>query len=377
MHFVSVSPLTATLLAVSLFSCHDAAAPALVPAPGHHPDGPDGSYGVVLGGPDSGESSGPEPADAARDHLPPDLATAAPLGSPLAPAGFVCPPGASYGQPVPAQARATTLRAGFREAEGPVWVGGVLFVSDIDERNLGNGSLYRYTPATGQWEVVATKVGTNGLARHPDGAGVILAACHDTPALFRIDLATATRTLVAGTDRFEGKPFNEPNDLVVRNDGNVYFTDPKVQPGAKGRAGQGVMGYYRVSPGGALTRIAVAPQPNGIALSPDGRHLYVSGGFPLRRHEVAADGAVAASFVELASSGSDGMGVDCAGNLYLTTGNGVLVLDPDGKSIGSIAVPSSGFITNVAFGGDDARTLFITTRNAVHQLRVEVPGFPN
>jgi gluconolactonase len=377
MRFVSVSPVTATLLAVSLLCCHDAATPAGMPAPGHSADGPDGSYGVVLRGPDSSEGSGPEPADAAPDHLPPDVAMPAPAGSPLAPAGFTCPPGASYGRPLPTEARATTLHAGFREAEGPVWVGKVLFVSDIDERNLGNGSLYRYTPATGQWEVVATKVGTNGLARHPDGAGVIVAACHDTPALFRIDPATGTRTLIAGTDSFEGKPFNEPNDLVVRNDGNIYFTDPKVQPGAKGRAGQGVMGYYRVSPAGAVTRIAVAPQPNGIALSPDGRYLYVAGGFPLRRHEVAADGAVTATFVELAGSGSDGMGVDCAGNLYLTTGNGVLVLGPDGKSIGSIAVPSSGFITNVAFGGDDARTLFITTRNAVHQLRVEVPGFPN
>jgi gluconolactonase len=185
------------------------------------------------------------------------------------------------------------------------------------------------------------------------------------------------RTLIPGTDSFEGKPFNEPNDIVVRSDGNMYFTDPKLQPGAKGRAGQGATAYYRVSPAGGITRIAAAPQPNGIALSPDGRSLYVAGGFPLRRHEIAADGTVATAFMELNPASSDGMGVDCAGNLYLTTGNGVLVLGADGKAVGRIAVPSSGFMTNVAFGGEDRQTLFVTTRNAVHQLRVNVPGFPN
>src|SRR4051794_14223897 len=148
--------------------------------------------------------------------MAPDGAAAptVPIAGPLAPAGFTCPPGASYGPPLPPEARATTLHSGFREAEGPVWLGKVLFVSDIDERNLGNGSIYRYTPATEQWEVVATKVGTNGMARDPQGG--IVAACHDTPALFRLDPATAMRTLIAGTDSFEGKPFNEPNDIVVR-----------------------------------------------------------------------------------------------------------------------------------------------------------------
>jgi gluconolactonase len=329
------------------------------------------------------DGAGPSTADSAGDRE-----SATPIGIdggpdggnravPLSPAGFVCPAGASYGPPLPTDARATTIHSGFREAEGPVWVAGqaVLFVSDIDENNLGNGSLYKYTPASGQWQVVATKVGPNGLALDADGG--IVAACHDLPGLYRIDPLTAVRTLVPGTDSFEGKPFNEPNDVVVRSDGNMYFTDPKLQPGGKGRAGQGVTAYYRVAPDGAVSRIAVAAQPNGIALSPDGRFLYVSGGFPLRRHELAPDGSVAVAFTELSPSGSDGMGVDCAGNLYLTTGGGVLVLDASGNTIGKIAVPSSGYMTNVAFGGDDRRTLFITTRNAVHQLRVNVPGFPN
>jgi gluconolactonase len=298
-------------------------------------------------------------------------------GSSLAPPGSVCTPGATYGNPLPANARATTIRMGFREAEGPVWVPAldVLFVSDIDENDLGNGAIYRYTPATKQWDAVASKVGSNGLALDVDGR--IVAACHDLPGIYRFDPLTAMRTKIPGADMFEGKPFNEPNDVVVRGDGNIYFTDPKLQPGGKGRAGQGVTAYYRLSPAGVMTRIAVSPQPNGIALSPDGHFLYVAGGAPMRRHAVAADGSVAPDFTVLAQTSSDGMGIDCAGNIYVTTGNGVTVLSSDGQKLGTIAVPSSGFMTNVAFGGADRKTLYITTRYGVHELQVNVPGFPN
>jgi gluconolactonase len=365
-----------TALALAVAACGGGGAAA--------PDGPAGADAWPVAADVAEETAGDAAAPAAVPDGEVDLRSVEPdragdtasLPRGLGPVGAACPGGA-YGNPLPAEARATTIRTGFREAEGPVWVPDrkVLFVSDIDEQTLGNGSLFRYTPATGQWEVVATKVGSNGLALDVDGS--IVAACHDLPALFRFDPSTAMRTLIAGTDRFEGKPFNEPNDVVVRTDGNMYFTDPKVQPGGKGRAGQGVTAYYRVAPGGAVTRIAVAAQPNGVGLSPDGRYLYVTGGFPLRRHEVAPDGSVGSAFAELNRAGGDGMGVDCAGNLYLTTGGGVLVLSADGKTIGTIAVPSSGFMTNVAFGGEDRQTLFITTRNAVHQLRVNVPGFPN
>jgi gluconolactonase len=162
---------------------------------------------------------------------------------------------------------------------------------------------------------------------------------------------------------------------VVRSDGNIYFTDTTYQQG--GRPGQGVQAYYRLSPEGTVTRIGTGNQPNGIALSPDGRSLYVAGGHPLRRHAVALDGAVDPAFTVLAQSGSDGLGVDCAGNIYLTAGNGVRVFSPTGQSVGTIAVPSSGYMTNVAFGDDDHQTLFITTQAAAHQVRLNIPGYPN
>jgi gluconolactonase len=319
---------------------------------------------------------------ASADAGPPaDVAIAVAVDTPppppggLAPAGFVCPPGASYGNPLPPNPAATTIRGGFAEAEGPVWLAAqkVLLVSDFNEQNLSQGRIMRFDPAANKWDVFVDNVGTNGMA--VDERGQVIAASHDMRALTRFDPMTGMRSLVVGT--YLGKPFNEVNDVVVRTDGNMYFTDPLVQPGSHGRASQDATAYYRLSPQGQVTRIGTGDLPNGIALSPDGRTLYEGGGHPLRRHAVAADGSVDPMYTEITADGTDGMAVDCAGNLYLTTGNGVRVITPMGQTVGMISVPSSGFMTNAAFGGEDGKTLFITTRNAVHQIKVNVPGFPD
>jgi gluconolactonase len=350
------------------------------PPPAPAPPPPDAAASV--------DRSAPSPADATPSvgavpdsapprpdaPAPPPVDASLPRGS-LAPAGFVCPPGASYGNPLPPNAAATTLRAGFSEAEGPVWLAAqkVLLVSDFDERNLTRGRIMRYSPATNQWDVFVDNVGTNGLA--VDGNGQLVAASHDMHALTRFDPLTGMRTLVVGM--YLGKPFNEVNDVVVRSDGNMYFTDPLVQPGSRGRASQDATAYYRLSPAGEVTRIGTGDLPNGIALSPDGRTLYEGGAHPLRKHAVAADGSVDPMYTELSGTSTDGMSVDCAGNLYLTANDGVLVLTPAGQMVGMISVPSSGFMTNSAFGGEDGKTLFITTRNAVHQIKLNIPGFPD
>jgi gluconolactonase len=342
-------------------------------APGldsHPPDAP-----VISAGFDAPRTADAAPAADAAPLLASDGPPLSPPPGGLAPAGSPCPPGATYGNPLPASAAATTIRSGFMEAEGPVWVASkkVLLVSDFDEKNLTRGRIMRFDPATNQWDVFADNVGTNGLA--VDGAGHVIAASHDMHALTRFDLATGARSLVVGT--YNGKPFNEVNDVVVRNDGNMYFTDPLVQPGSHGNASQDATAYYRLSPAGVVTRIGTGELPNGIALSPDGRTLYEGGTHPLRKHAVAADGTVDPTFTQLGVTGTDGMSVDCAGNLYLTAGNGVRVISATGEPLGMISVPSSGFMTNSAFGGEDGKTLYITTRNAVHQLKVNVPGFPD
>jgi gluconolactonase len=321
------------------------------------------------GAPDAGMA-----ADAAAD-----LATApapdAPTTAPLGPAGGACP-GGPYGSPLPQDRTASQIRAfPGRTLEGPVWVPSqnALYFSDIGG-TLSNGRIQKYTPADGKIAVFVDNVGIGGLALDPQG--MLVAASHDKQRLSRFDPATGARTDVQGGSTFMGKPFNQVNDVVVRSDGNMYFSDPTYQ--LAGRPGQGVMAFYRLSPLGAVTRIATATNPNGVALSPDGLSLYLAttGGGPLQRFTLAPDGSVMGAGTTFIQSNSDGMGVDCAGNLYLSSG-GLKVYSPAGQMLGSIGGLTSGFTTNSAFGGDDRQTLFITNSTALYQIKLAVPGFPN
>jgi len=212
-----------------------------------------------------------------------------------------------------------------------------------------------------------------------DPQGMLVAASHDLQRLTRFDPVTGARTDVAGGSMYLGRPFNQVNDVVVRSDGNMYFSDPTYQ--LAGRPGQDAMAFYRLSPPPAsvATRIVVAMNANGVALSPDGRWLYLAttGGPPLQRFAVGDDGSVALTGTTWNFPQSDGMAVDCAGNLYLSDTNQVRVVSPDGQSIGSITGLTSGFVTNSAFGGDDRKTLYITTSVAVYRIGLNVPGFPN
>ena len=265
---------------------------------------------------------------------------------------------------------------GFTLAEGPVWVESqkALFFSDFSQGPTGTpGRIRKHVPGTTTCAVAFNDVATNGLALDP--AGMLVGAYQQQQRLVRIDPASGMLTPVPGADGFMGNPFNSPNDVVVRADGNVYFTDPTYQRGNRG--GQNTAAYYRLSPAGQVTRIGTGNQPNGIALSPDGRSLYVAGGFSLRKHTLGPDGAVTGMAPLQGGTGSDGMAVDCAGNLYLTNGGVVRVFTAEGNAIGTIGGTSAGFITNSAFGDDDHRTLYITTSAALYRIRLNVPGFPN
>jgi gluconolactonase len=168
--------------------------------------------------------------------------------------------------------------------------------------------------------------------------------------------------------------FNSPNDLTVRSDGTVYFTDPDWQLG--GRVSEtGMTGVYRVAPGGEPQLVdGTLDKPNGIALSPDEQTLYVtSAGADLRAYPVQADGSTGSGTVLASPGGSDGLAVDCAGNLYVTAGS-VRVFDPDGDELGSISVAESP--ANVAFGGSERRTLYITARTGLYAIELNVPGYP-
>jgi gluconolactonase len=180
---------------------------------------------------------------------------------------------------------------------------------------------------------------------------------------------------------YMGAQFNSTNDLVVRGDGNIYFTDPCYGCAAT----QNDEAVYRVDPQMNVTRLAHNfVRPNGIALSPDGSTLYVvdNGAGTLHSAPVATDGSVG-TFANIANvPGGDGMAVDDAGNLYVTDNAGVDVFDKTGQTkIGTITVAVKP--ANCTFGGADRKTLYITANGGngnpatgLYQMKLNVPGLP-
>jgi gluconolactonase len=194
-------------------------------------------------------------------------------------------------------------------------------------------------------------------------------------------------TPVAST--FMSARFNSPNDLAIRSDGNIYFSDPPHQ--APNTLPQPATLVYRVAPSGDITPIpnAEAPDqlgnPNGVTLSLNEDFLYVSASVG-RRYPVMADGSLGAGTDFPATAGGDGMVIDCAGNLYVARDQGVSVYTPDGTSIGTITVSGANAlgqniqsVTNVAFGGPDHQTLYITALGngkGLFTLPLNLPGRP-
>lgn len=265
--------------------------------------------------------------------------------------------------------------------EGPVWIAeqGVLLFSDM---NFGGGDamgppakIRRLKPPATFDEFSASSNG-NGLALSREGS--LLAATHDNQALSVFDLTTAVRTKISVLTG--GKHFNSPNDLTVRSDGTVYLTDPDWQLGARNSETK-ITGVYRVPPplsiSGSNSAVLVdgtLDKPNGIALSPDERTLYVgSSGSEIWKYPVKEDGALGMRSKFADTGGSDGFAVDCAGNLYVTSDT-VEVFAPSGTKLGDITLADTP--SNAAFGGADRKTLYITAGSRLYSIRLNVPGFP-
>lgn len=296
-----------------------------------------------------------------------------------------CPVGATYGSPLPSSTLAATLvRSGYSFLEGPVWVAsrGTLLMSDLQpgtgSQNVQPAAIRSFAPPSTFGTLVPAS-GSNGLAITPDGSG-ILAATQDQRAVSSFSLADLSRTTVAS--RYQGRRFNSPNDLTVRSDGTVYFTDPSFQRGRRSDEMSGVTGVYRVR-NGTVSRVdANVRQPNGIALSPDERTLYVgaNGENRIYRYAVQADGSVRNRTTFATMSGPDGVTVDCAGNVYWASYNDgkVHVFNPAGVEIGTISAGAN--TTNAAFGGSDRRTLYITSGSqgnfGLYSVNLAVPGNP-
>lgn len=281
-------------------------------------------------------------------------------------------------------ARVEVLAEGFDWAEGPVWVenhvgaaGGYLLFSDVPQNVI-----WRWSEADGLSEFMRPsgfdgedgshlrEPGANGLAIEPSGA--LLMCDHGNRSLSRVDLATREKTIVV--DRFEGRRFNSPNDLVIHRSGAVYFTDPPY--GLEGMNESPVKelahnGVYRLAPDGRVALIEDALSfPNGVALSPDQRTLYVAVSDPdapvILAYELDEAGGAQSSRVLFdaaplmgpdAPGLPDGLKVDARGRLFATGPGGVLVLTPEGEQLGLIDTGRA--TANCAFGPGGA-SLFMT-----------------
>ena len=277
------------------------------------------------------------------------------------------------------------VAGGLAFTEGPVWRGNALLFSDIPNnriarwRRLGEGPELT-TFATGR---------SNGLTLDNDGR--LLAAEHGGRCVSRI-ADDGKRTVLV--ERFEGRRLNSPNDIVVKSDGSIYFTDPPyaVQPSTPGMARpqgwwaapiegkeQPCNGVYRLTADGALQLLADDfALPNGLAFSPDESVLYIddSAHKHIRAFDVRADGSLTKSriLLDMASSDPgvpDGLKVDALGNVFSTGPGGVWVCRADGTFLGRIAVPE--LPANLAWG-EDGSVLFFTARTSVYRMQTRTHG---
>lgn len=286
-------------------------------------------------------------------------------------------------------ARMEKLAEGFNWSEGPVWMRNErqLVFSDVPENiayrwREGHGVDTFLNPSGFTGDAYdGRERGSNGLAL--DLEARLLLCQHGDRRIARLNPDGKTFTTIA--DRFEGKRFNSPNDLIRDRRGNIYFTDPPYGMGPGTSVELGYHGVFRIATDGKVTLVSKElERPNGIALSPDERTLYVANSHGPRpiimAFDLAADGTAgpgrvffdASALRDAGRRGAlDGMAVDSEGNLWATGPGGVLVIDPRGKHLGSLLTGQA--TANCAFG-DDGRTLYITADMFLVRIATKAQG---
>lgn len=282
------------------------------------------------------------------------------------------------------KAKVETLSGGFKFIEGPVWdKRGFLLFSDISANTI-----YKWTPD-----------GQISIFRHPAGRangntldleGRLITAEHDR-RLIRTEKNSALTAKLAGgnppsgrlrvlAQRYGSKRLNSPNDVVVKSDGSIYFTDPPYGI-SKEKEELGFYGVYLRSPDGTLILLTKEMvRPNGLAFSPDEKKLYVSDSenghirvFQVKSDGKLTNGRVFAQLQAPADKGvPDGMKVDVQGNIYCSGPAGIWVFSPNGQLLGKIIVPE--VVTNLAWGDLDYKSLYITATKSLYRIRLNVRG---
>jgi gluconolactonase len=279
------------------------------------------------------------------------------------------------------------LAEGFKFTEGPVWTNDGLLFSDPNSNIIyryskdGKLSVFRNPSGYSGADIAEYgQPGSNGLTLDADGNLVVNQ--HGNRRIVKLE-KDGSETVLA--DKFEGKKLNSPNDLVYRSDGTLFFTDPPFglpkffDDKRKELAFSGVYSIYK----GKLQLLTKEfTGPNGIAFSPDEKYLYVGNWDEKKktvyRYEVNEDGTIRNSklFFDFTNfkgeDAIDGVKTDVEGNVYVSAPGGLQVLNKDGKHLGTIVTPQH--VHNMAWGDDDGKTLYLTARNGLYRMRLNVAG---
>ena len=290
-------------------------------------------------------------------------------------------------------ARIEKVADGFSFTEGPVWhPGGYLLFSDPN-----TNTIYRYMPTTNNVTVYLShsgytgadigeygQPGSNGLAI--DRAGRLILDQHGNRRVIRLEKKGPVTVLA---DRIDGKRFNSPNDVVIKTDGTIYFTDPPYGlPGFYNdpKIELDYQGVFMIKDGKVLVVSKDLGGPNGLAFSPDEKYLYVTN-WDIRdihhtktlwRYEVRPDGTLANGYVFYDFSFTedeealDGIKVDKDGNLFVSAPGGIWILNRQGKLLGKIVTPERP--ANMAWGDEDGKTLYMTAHTSIYKLRTRTGG---
>ena len=263
------------------------------------------------------------------------------------------------------------VAGGFKFTEWPVWhPDGFLLFSDIPANTI-----YKWQPE----KEIAVFRQPSGKANGNilDRSGRLITAEHGNR---RVSRTEKDGQIVTIASQYQTKPLNSPNDLAVRADGSIYFTDPPY--GIKTEQEElGFYGVYRLAPDGTVILLVDDfVRPNGIVFSPDETKLYVNDSqeghirvFDVQPDGMLANGKVFAQLKPPSKEGAaDGMEVDIKGNIYTTAPGGIWVFSPEGNLLGTIEIPEAP--ANLAWGDSDYRTLYITAKTSLYRLRLQIPG---